>query len=122
MGTLTDTHGASDVIESLFLAEITNPFFLTRTMSELFSMEKERFINVNNIIFLVLFTLIRGYLTNKSMYHYLQCSETSLPFSLSLSLLTVVSSYWLFKMLSIAFNMLFGKNAGNKIIRAGRRH
>ena len=120
-GTMAGTHASSDVIEALFLAELTNPFFITRSISEVFAMGKETFIGINNLIFLVMFSVVRGYMANKVMYHYLRCGEASVIFSLVNSVVSVVSSYWLFKMLSMAFNVIFGKNAGNRIIRAGRK-
>ena len=120
-GTMAGTHASSDVIEALFLAELSNPFYINRVISEIFSMGKMALVGVNNLIFLMMFTVIRGYMTNRVMFNYLRCGEASLIFSLSNSIVSVVSSYWLFKMHSIAFNVIFGKKAGNKIIRGSRR-
>jgi hypothetical protein len=119
-GVLSGDYGASDVLESLLLAEVTNPFYYTRMMSEIFAMEEEAFVKVNNVVFVLLYIFIRGYRTNHLMFLYVKCAKANLVFSLSLSFVSVVSSYWLFTMVSIAYNVLLGRTSGNKIVRKGR--
>jgi hypothetical protein len=119
-GVISGNYGASDVIESLMFAELTNPLYYNRLMSEIFAMEKEAFVKVNNVTYVLLYCIIRGYKTNHLMFLYLKCTEANLLFSLSLSLVSVVSSYWLFTMLSIAYNVILGKTSGSKVVRKGR--
>ena len=120
LSNLNGTHGGAEVIQGLLSAELTNPFYYTRLMSELFAMENEVMIKVNNVIFLVLFTIIRGYFANKAIIDHLPCKTTGWLSSTSLCLISVVSSYWLFKIVSIAFNIFYGKTSGNKAIRYSR--
>ena len=120
-GVISGSYGASDVLESLLLAEVTNPFYYTRVLSQIFAMENERFVKINNLIFVALYIVIRGYKTNVLMYLYLKCGEANLVFALCLSFVSVVSSYWLFTMLAIAYNAMFGKSSGNAVVRVGRR-
>ena len=59
IGALSDSYGASDILEVLFLAELTSPFFYMKMISESMWIENRQIVRVSNVIFLISFVYIR---------------------------------------------------------------
>ena len=105
-GALFDAHGTSEILDVLFLAEVTNPFFYYKSLSEIFYIEKRKAVLINNIIFLCMFVYIRGWKTNVVMYYFLACPLSITWYRVVLALLSVISSFWVVRMLVVAYDTL----------------